>query len=32
MKSARRGAIFWGAALITAGAVLLAIQQGYASD
>jgi hypothetical protein len=31
MKSAPRGAIFWGAALVTAGAVILAIQQGYVS-
>jgi hypothetical protein len=32
MKSAPRGAIFWGAALVTAGVVILAIQQGYVSD
>jgi len=32
MKSAPRGAIFWGAALVTAGVVILAIQQGYISD
>lgn len=32
MKFAPRGAIFWGAALVTAGVVILAIQQGYVSD
>ncbi|MGH2462657.1 MAG: LiaI-LiaF-like domain-containing protein [Candidatus Limnocylindria bacterium] len=32
MKPAPRGAIFWGAALISAGVVILAIQQGYVSD
>ncbi|MGH2394387.1 MAG: LiaI-LiaF-like domain-containing protein [Candidatus Limnocylindria bacterium] len=32
MKSAPRGAIFWGAALVSAGVVILAIQQGYVSD
>jgi len=32
MKTAPRGAIFWGAALVTAGVVILAIQQGYVSD
>jgi len=32
MKSAPRGAMFWGAALVTAGVVILAIQQGYVSD
>jgi len=31
MKPAPRGAIFWGAALITAGVVILAIQQGIVS-
>ena len=32
MRTAPRGAIFWGAALVTAGLVILAIQQGYVSD
>ena len=32
MKRTSRGAIFWGAALVTAGLVILAIQQGYVSD
>lgn len=32
MRTTPRGAIFWGAALITAGVVILAIQQGYVSD
>jgi hypothetical protein len=32
MKTAPRGAIFWGAALITAGVVILAVRQGYVSD
>ena len=32
VKSPHRGAIFWGAALVTAGLVILAIQQGYVSD
>jgi len=32
VKPAPRGAILWGAALITAGVVILAIQQGFVSD
>jgi hypothetical protein len=32
VRTAPRGAIFWGSALVTAGLVILAIQQGYVSD
>ena len=32
VRTAPRGAIFWGAALVTAGVVILLIQQGYVSD
>ena len=32
MKRVSRGAIFWGAALITMGIVILLIQQGYVDD
>ena len=32
MRPVSRGAVFWGAALVTAGVVVLAIQQGWISD
>jgi hypothetical protein len=32
MQRISRGAVFWGAALVTAGVVVLAIQQGWVSD
>jgi Domain of unknown function (DUF5668) len=32
MRPVSRGAVFWGAAFVTAGVVVLAIQQGWISD